>query len=180
MTTTEAGERPGQGRQKPQFIEPVSQTVALLHTETARLYTNLHPVLILGPIYLFFGHLVQDPVTTLSWTVLPLAILQCAYCTVCLPPSSGSSTPSPASKTPKKKRVQFAKQPPTTRSKLTVSTSRENVRGLPRKGLPTMLLTPPLPLDSCNLSLPDLLARNTAASSDINRLWCPVHHSLLT
>lgn len=124
MTMTDTGEGPVKDGNKSQFIEPTSQTIPLLPTETARVYTHLHPALLLGALYIIFLRLVEDPVTTLLWAVPPLAVLQSLYCAICLPPSSGSSTPPPASsKTPKKKRVQFAKQSPTSRSKITVSRS---------------------------------------------------------
>ena len=120
--TITAAEEPAQTKNRT--IEPLSQPVLILNSDTARLYTHIHPVLLPASLYFLFPRLVSDPVYTLSWTVIPLTLLQMAYCMTCLPPSSGSSTPqSTPSKTPKRKRVQFAKTPVTTRSKAIVSRS---------------------------------------------------------
>ena len=118
---------------------PKSQTISILPNDAARLYSNIHPALLLSLFYLFFSQLVADPVGTLARAVAPVAILQLLYCLICLPPSSGSSSPSAPSqqqdkqssststsstpgalKTPKRKRVQFAKPPPTIWSKFIV------------------------------------------------------------
>ncbi|KAK4694204.1 GPI ethanolamine phosphate transferase 2/3 subunit F, partial [Lecanoromycetidae sp. Uapishka_2] len=102
-TTTEA---------KPRKLVAISQPISVLPTNIARLYTNIHPILILALYYFCFPSLVADPVSTLKKACAPLAHLQITYCVVCLPPSSGSSTPPPKpTKTPQKKRVQFAKPP---------------------------------------------------------------------
>lgn len=104
-TTTEA---------KPRKLVAISQPISVLPSNIARIYTNIHPILILALYYFCFPSLVADPVSTLKKTCAPLAHLQITYCVVCLPPSSGSSTPaSKSSKTPQKKRVQFAKPPST-------------------------------------------------------------------
>jgi len=102
-TTTEA---------KSRKLVAISQPISVLPTNIARVYTNIHPILILALYYVCFPSLVADPVSTLKKACAPLAHLQIIYCVVCLPPSSGSSTPTPKpSKTPQKKRVQFAKPP---------------------------------------------------------------------
>lgn len=102
MTTTE-DEPP------PRKLVPTSQTISVLPTNTARLYTHIHPILILTLYYLCFPSLVADPVSTLKKTLAPLAHLQITYCVICLPPFAGTSTQrTEAPKTPKKKRVQFA------------------------------------------------------------------------
>ena len=100
-TTTEA---------KPRKLLPISQPISVLPTDVARIYTHIHPILILSLYYVCFPSLVADPVTTLKQTLAPLAHLQITYCVICLPPSKGSSTPpSTSSATPKKKKVTFAK-----------------------------------------------------------------------
>lgn len=97
---------------KPRKLVAISQPISVLPTNIARLYTNIHPILILALYYFCFDSLVADPVSTLKKAIAPLAHLQITYCVVCLPPSSGGSTPAPrSSKTPQKKRVQFAKPP---------------------------------------------------------------------
>lgn len=102
MTTTDSEAR-------PRKIVPKSQTISVLPTNTARVYTNIHPVLVLTLYYIFFPSLVADPVSTLKNSLAPLAHLQIIYCVVCLPPFAGSPSPkAEAAKTPKKKKVQFA------------------------------------------------------------------------
>ena len=122
MTTNAAEARPLFSQGKARRLEPISRTINILPTDSARLYTHIHPAIVLGCLYFFFPHLVNDPVTELLTAAVPLSFLQGAYCVICLPPSSGSSSPQPTpSKTPKRKRVQFAKAPPTVVSKVTVS-----------------------------------------------------------
>ena len=106
---------------RPRKLVPVSQTIPILTTDAARVYRHIHPALILALYYLCFPTLVADPVSTLWLSILPLALLQIVYCLLCLPPSSGRSTSQPTpSKTPKKKRVQFAKPPATLASNIIV------------------------------------------------------------
>lgn len=62
-----------------------------LPTEAARLYTHIHPFLLLGIYYLRFNSLTADPVSTLLTSLVPLGILQISYAVVCLPAAKGSS-----------------------------------------------------------------------------------------
>lgn len=73
---------------KPQISS--AAPIQPLRNETARLYTHLHPVLVLSIYALKFPALVADPVPTLLSTLLPLAVLQIAYVAVCLPPTGGT------------------------------------------------------------------------------------------
>ncbi|CAF9912713.1 Glycosylphosphatidylinositol (GPI) anchor assembly protein [Imshaugia aleurites] len=116
---------------KPQKLIPISQPISVLPTDIARLYTHIHPILILTVYFFCFPYLVADPVSVLSKAIAPLAHLQITYCVVCLPQSSGTSTPPPSSsKSPAaRKRVQFAQS---TKSKPTSVGSR---------------ITVPIPLD---------------------------------
>ena len=70
-----------------------SQPVELLPTDLARIFTNVHPVLLLSAYYLRFPALVANPITTLLQSLPILAVLQIAYATCCLPPT-GSGTSS--------------------------------------------------------------------------------------
>lgn len=112
---------------EPRKLVPISQPININSSDAAHLYTHLHPVLLLSlvaALYQFhFSALVDSTLWTLTWTIVPLALLQMLYCIICLPPSTGSSSSaqSNASKTPKKKRVQFAKPPATLASKVIVS-----------------------------------------------------------
>lgn len=65
-----------------------------LNTDLARIYTHIHPVIVLSLYAYKFNDLVADPAPVLLGTLLPLAVLQIAYVAACLPPTSGtSSTP---------------------------------------------------------------------------------------
>ncbi|KAB8338763.1 hypothetical protein FH972_021708 [Carpinus fangiana] len=78
-----------------------------VHSNTddlARLYTHIHPVLVLAIFYARFSATVADPVSSLL-TLLPvLTLLQCIYCAICLPTSSATSAPEPAKTTPAKRK----------------------------------------------------------------------------
>lgn len=63
-----------------------------LNTDAARIYTHIHPILVLSLYAYKFNDLVADPVPALLSTLLPLAVLQIAFVAVCLPPTSGTST----------------------------------------------------------------------------------------
>jgi len=73
-----------------------------LKNDTARLYTHIHPILVLSVYAFKFPALVVDPVPTLLSTLAPLAVLQIAFVAVCLPPTGG--TPSLKNKKPGEKK----------------------------------------------------------------------------
>jgi len=72
---------------------PTSAPIDLLDNDIARIYTHLHPLLLLSLFYFQFNALVANPVQTLLSSLVPLALLQIAYCILCLPPTTGSSSP---------------------------------------------------------------------------------------
>jgi len=76
--------------------------IAPLKNDTARLYTHMHPILVLSVYAFKFPALVADPVPTLLSTLAPLAVLQIAFVAVCLPPTGG--TPSLKNKKPGEKK----------------------------------------------------------------------------
>lgn len=61
-----------------------------MKNDTARLYTHVHPILVLSVYAFKFPALVADPVSTLLSTLAPLAVLQIAFVAICLPPTGGS------------------------------------------------------------------------------------------
>jgi phosphatidylinositol glycan class F len=73
-----------------------------LKNDLARLYTHVHPILVLSVYALKFRALVADPVQTLLVTLVPLALLQTAFVAICLPPTGG--TPSIRNKKPGEKK----------------------------------------------------------------------------
>jgi phosphatidylinositol glycan class F len=68
-----------------------SLPIELLPTDLARIFTHVHPTLLLSAYYLRFPALVADPVPTLLNSLLPLAIIQISYAVICLP-ATGSGT----------------------------------------------------------------------------------------
>lgn len=100
----------------PDQASAKSQPVELLPTDLARIFTNVHPVLLLSAYYLRFPALVADPITTLLQSLPIVAVLQIAYATLCLPPT-GTGT----SSKPFKKAKSGAKKTDTSQSKAIVS-----------------------------------------------------------
>lgn len=78
--------------------EPIPNTSPLLPpthpltTQAARLYTHVHPVLVLGLLATSFNAIVANPVSTLHALAYPLAALQAAYCVICLPAAKNEAT----------------------------------------------------------------------------------------
>jgi phosphatidylinositol glycan class F len=74
-------------------LRPSASPIDILRNDSAKLYTHLHPVLVLSLYAYQFRSMVADPVLTLTRSLVPLSILQIAYVAICLPPtgSSGSS-----------------------------------------------------------------------------------------
>jgi phosphatidylinositol glycan class F len=73
---------------------PPANPIDILNNDTSKLYTHLHPILVLSLYAYRFQAIVANPVPALTSTLVPLSILQIAYVAICLPPtgSSGSST----------------------------------------------------------------------------------------
>lgn len=70
-----------------------SLPIELLPTDLARLYTHVHPALLLSAYYLRFPALVSDPVSTLLNSLIPLAVIQMSYVIICLPVTGSSTKP---------------------------------------------------------------------------------------
>jgi hypothetical protein len=79
----------------PRKIQPKSTPIEILNNDAARLYTHLHPVLLLAVFLVRFNALVADPVATLFTSLIPLSILQLCYVVTCLPTASGSGSQPP-------------------------------------------------------------------------------------
>ncbi|KAF2200364.1 hypothetical protein GQ43DRAFT_77180 [Delitschia confertaspora ATCC 74209] len=79
--------------------------IDVLHKDTAKLYTHIHPILLLS-LYVFqFKSIVADPVPALVNTLIALGVLQIAYVSICLPPTGGSATPAPVARAGGKKKT---------------------------------------------------------------------------
>ncbi|KAF2665258.1 hypothetical protein BT63DRAFT_429180 [Microthyrium microscopicum] len=72
-------------------IRPVSS----LDSDASRLYTHIHPLLLLSTYLLQFKEIVADPESALASMLIPLVVLQLLYNVVCLPPV-GSPTAKPS------------------------------------------------------------------------------------
>ncbi|KAF1821192.1 uncharacterized protein K489DRAFT_268634 [Dissoconium aciculare CBS 342.82] len=78
--------------------------IEILTTPESRFYANLHPILLLSIFIAAFRSLVADPLNTLLGLAPTVAILQAAYCVLCLP-SSGNPSTAPAKPGQKKKKA---------------------------------------------------------------------------
>lgn len=90
---------------KPTIIDPAGLSkpkstpaapIEPLNNDIARIYTQVHPLVILSLYAYSFNSIVADPVPALLSILAPLAVLQIAYVAVCLPPTG---------ETPKVKKV---------------------------------------------------------------------------
>ena len=70
---------------------PVAAPVEIRATDASRLYTHVHPVLLLAGYFFQFNSIVADPVVALTSGLLPLSVLQISYLITCLP-VAGTST----------------------------------------------------------------------------------------
>ncbi|KAE9972156.1 hypothetical protein BLS_004158 [Venturia inaequalis] len=88
---------PVQKTEKPRAL-PIKH----LDNDTAKLYTHIHPALVLSSYIFSFQSIVANPVRSLYILLLPLSILQVAYVVLCLPPA-GTTSPASNQKLAEKK-----------------------------------------------------------------------------
>ncbi|KAF2429781.1 PIG-F-domain-containing protein [Tothia fuscella] len=74
-----------------------TDAINVLNTDTAKLYTHIHPILVLSAYYFNFSSIVADPVSSLIKFLIPLNVLQIAYVVICLP-ATGTAQPPPVLK----------------------------------------------------------------------------------
>ncbi|KAF2189027.1 GPI-anchor biosynthesis protein-like protein [Zopfia rhizophila CBS 207.26] len=72
---------------------PPAAPINILDNDTAKLYTHIHPILVLSLYAFQFKSIVADPVPALLRTLIPLSVLQIAYVAICLPPTGSNATP---------------------------------------------------------------------------------------
>lgn len=82
------------------------QPVELLDNAVSNVYTHLHAILVFGVIYANFTQIVEDPVTSLTYLLVPLAALQAIYVTICVPASSGNRNSSSSQTTSNSRALQ--------------------------------------------------------------------------
>ncbi|KAK5018524.1 glycosylphosphatidylinositol anchor biosynthesis protein 11 [Cryomyces antarcticus] len=78
---------------KPTEALTSSTPIDILQNDFAKVYTHLHPILVLALFYYQFPSLVADPVLSLTSSLAPLGILQIAYVTICLPATGAMAAP---------------------------------------------------------------------------------------
>jgi phosphatidylinositol glycan class F len=86
-------------------LKPQYSPVHLLDTDISRLYTHIHPIIVLSIYFLSFKLIVADPISALSSLLLPLAALQVAYVVICLPPTGSHNVPGHSKSGAEKKSV---------------------------------------------------------------------------
>lgn len=70
----------------PQALAPKpSLPIELLPNDAARIFSQIHPAILLSAYYLRFPSLVETPTTTLLNSLAPLAAVQILYVVACLP-----------------------------------------------------------------------------------------------
>jgi phosphatidylinositol glycan class F len=77
--------------QEPQKPKPPAAPIESLSTDVAKLYSHIHPVLLLSLYAAQFKKIVADPVPALAQTLAGLGVLQVAWAAICLPPTRGGS-----------------------------------------------------------------------------------------
>ena len=82
----------------PRVTKAQFTTVSLLDSDLARIYTHIHPLIILSIYFLSFSLIVADPVSALASLLAPLIALQVLYVVVCLPPTGSHNVPGHAGK----------------------------------------------------------------------------------
>ncbi|GME43972.1 Recombination hotspot-binding protein [Neofusicoccum parvum] len=71
-----------------------SKPIETLNTDIARIYTHLHPFLVVSIFALQFNGVVADPAASLFNALIPLSVLQVVYAILCLPAAGSSSSKS--------------------------------------------------------------------------------------
>ncbi|KAF2468922.1 uncharacterized protein BDR25DRAFT_344134 [Lindgomyces ingoldianus] len=85
-------------------VKPPETPIEHLSNDTAKLYTHIHPILILSLYAFQFKSIVADPVPALLNTLVPLGILQITYVAVCLPPIGSDVAPAAEKRKPGEKK----------------------------------------------------------------------------
>jgi phosphatidylinositol glycan class F len=85
---------------------PRMDAINVLNTDLARLYTHIHPFLLLSGYLFNFASIVSDPVSLLSKLAIPLSALQIAYVIICLPTAGSVNPKGSGPKKPSKSRTE--------------------------------------------------------------------------
>jgi len=79
-------------------LPPLAPTLPL-NSQFSRIYTHVHPVLVLGLFSASFSTIVANPVSTLHVLAYALAALQAVYCILCVPAARNTTSLSSAQST---------------------------------------------------------------------------------
>jgi phosphatidylinositol glycan class F len=82
---------------------PLAAPIEVLDTDSARLYTHIHPILVLSLYAISFPAIVANPISGLTYSLPWLLVLQVVYTAICLPPMEGG-TASAEKKRPREKK----------------------------------------------------------------------------
>jgi hypothetical protein len=102
---------PSSAHKGPRLLTPTTNSIPLISASNGRNYSAVHTVAVVALFVIQFRASVANPYWIMIMDLVPLALLQCAYCILCLPPtgtwpnttSSGSNdTASSASAKPSK------------------------------------------------------------------------------
>lgn len=88
----------------PQVEGPAAAPIEVLETDMARLYTHVHPILVLSLYTISFSGVVADPISGLTYTLPWVLVLQIVYTAVCLPPMEGGTASAEKKRSGEKKR----------------------------------------------------------------------------
>jgi phosphatidylinositol glycan class F len=75
----------------PQEEKPPAAPVEVVDTDFSRIYTHIHPILVLSLYTFSFPAIVADPIQGLTYALPWLLVLQIAYAAICLPPMEGGT-----------------------------------------------------------------------------------------
>ncbi|ELR05271.1 Glycosylphosphatidylinositol (GPI) anchor assembly protein [Pseudogymnoascus destructans] len=87
---------------------PPTTAIYKLNTTLSHVYTHVHTPLLLSTVFFSLPCLVADPITSLTYGAAGLALIQSAYCAICLQPALGGT----ATKKKKKKKTKAKAGPP--------------------------------------------------------------------
>ncbi|KAF4552629.1 putative GPI biosynthesis protein family Pig-F [Elsinoe fawcettii] len=71
---------------------PAPAAIDILDNPLSKAYTHIHTLITLSTFIFTFPSLVIDPITTMTGSLLPIALLQGIYCAICLPGTTSASS----------------------------------------------------------------------------------------
>jgi phosphatidylinositol glycan class F len=90
---------------EPSKLKSLALPVEPLTNDTAKVYTHIHPIILLSLYAYQFPSIVADPVPALTNTLIWTGALQVLYAVICLPPTTGGSASADKKKQGDKKKA---------------------------------------------------------------------------